>query len=102
MRSDVLMIDYTKLAKLLGGKLTVCRDSIGLKTMFSAHPIFACRHTILSFPLLELTTRLQVIGNLPFNITSQILFSLCDHYRSVRSAVVTMQLEVRRQFRWRK
>ena len=28
------------------------------------------------------------------NSTSQILFTLCDHYQSVRRAVVTMQLEV--------
>eukprot|EP00903_Cladosiphon_okamuranus_P012074 g11335.t1 len=55
--SDVLQLDYTKLAKLRGGPLSV-------------------------------------IGNLPYHITSQILFTLCDHYQSVRRAVVTMQLEV--------
>ncbi|CAN0191223.1 unnamed protein product [Ectocarpus fasciculatus] len=55
--SDVLQLDYTKLAELRGGPLSV-------------------------------------IGNLPYHITSQILFTLCDHYQSVRRAVVTMQLEV--------
>ncbi|GMH59012.1 hypothetical protein TrRE_jg2422, partial [Triparma retinervis] len=39
---------------------------------------------------------LAVIGNLPYYITSQILFALADasHSTSVRSATVTMQLEV--------
>jgi 16S rRNA (adenine1518-N6/adenine1519-N6)-dimethyltransferase len=57
VRSDVLQINYSSLARARGGKLSV-------------------------------------IGNLPYHITSQILFSLCDHYRAVRGAVVTMQLEV--------
>lgn len=57
VESDVLQVDYTKLAELRGGPLSV-------------------------------------IGNLPYHITSQILFTLCDHYLSVRRAVVTMQLEV--------
>ncbi|KAJ8607125.1 hypothetical protein CTAYLR_009162 [Chrysophaeum taylorii] len=38
--------------------------------------------------------RLSVIGNLPYYITSQILFALADHHDSVRRAVVTMQWEV--------
>ena len=38
--------------------------------------------------------RLSVIGNLPFYITSQILFSLADHWKAVDTAVVTMQYEV--------
>ena len=38
--------------------------------------------------------KLSVIGNLPFYITSQILFSLADHWKAVDKAVVTMQYEV--------
>lgn len=38
---------------------------------------------------------LSVIGNLPYNITSQILFSLIDNYKAVNKAVVTSQYEVR-------
>ena len=38
--------------------------------------------------------KINVIGNLPFYITSQILFSLADHWRAVNKAVVTMQYEV--------
>lgn len=39
---------------------------------------------------------LSIIGNLPYYITSQILFALADasHYNAVRSATVTMQYEV--------
>ena len=38
--------------------------------------------------------RLSIIGNLPFYITSQILFSLADSWNAVDKAVVTMQYEV--------
>lgn len=37
---------------------------------------------------------ISVIGNLPYYITSQILFSLADSYKAINKAVVTMQLEV--------
>mmetsp|Transcript_3650 Transcript_3650/g.4146 ORF Transcript_3650/g.4146 Transcript_3650/m.4146 type:complete len:446 (+) Transcript_3650:102-1439(+) len=42
---------------------------------------------------------LSIIGNLPYYITSQILFALADasHYNAVRSATVTMQYEVARR-----
>jgi 16S rRNA (adenine1518-N6/adenine1519-N6)-dimethyltransferase len=42
---------------------------------------------------------LSIIGNLPYYITSQILFALADasHYNAVRSATVTMQYEVGRR-----
>lgn len=38
--------------------------------------------------------RLSVIGNLPYHITSQIMFCLLDNHRAIGQAVVTMQLEV--------
>eukprot|EP00607_Mallomonas_marina_P002785 CAMPEP_0182425906 /NCGR_PEP_ID=MMETSP1167-20130531/12397_1 /TAXON_ID=2988 /ORGANISM="Mallomonas Sp, Strain CCMP3275" /LENGTH=413 /DNA_ID=CAMNT_0024606977 /DNA_START=262 /DNA_END=1503 /DNA_ORIENTATION=+ len=38
--------------------------------------------------------RVSVIGNLPYYITSQILFCLADSHTAVKQAVVTMQLEV--------
>ena len=57
VQSDVLQVDWTALAALRGGPLSV-------------------------------------IGNLPYHITSQILFGLLDNHRAVRQAVVTMQLEV--------
>lgn len=57
VQSDVLQVDWTALAALRGGPLSI-------------------------------------IGNLPYHITSQILFGLLDNHRAVRQAVVTMQLEV--------
>jgi len=38
--------------------------------------------------------RLSVIGNLPYHITSQILFTLADSHQFIRQACVTMQYEV--------
>mmetsp|Transcript_2053 Transcript_2053/g.4324 ORF Transcript_2053/g.4324 Transcript_2053/m.4324 type:complete len:438 (+) Transcript_2053:242-1555(+) len=38
--------------------------------------------------------KLSVVANLPYYITSQVLFSLADAYRAIDTAVVTMQLEV--------
>lgn len=41
--------------------------------------------------------RLNIIGNLPYNISSQIMFSLIDQYKAVNRAVFTAQLEVARR-----
>ena len=38
--------------------------------------------------------RLNVIGNLPYHITTEIFFHLADHHESIHTAVVTTQLEV--------
>ncbi|CAE8611829.1 unnamed protein product, partial [Polarella glacialis] len=57
IRSDVLLVNYTKLAEIRGGPLSI-------------------------------------VGNLPFHVTSQILFTLADHARSIRTANVIMQKEV--------
>jgi 16S rRNA (adenine1518-N6/adenine1519-N6)-dimethyltransferase len=42
----------------------------------------------------EKNAPLYVVGNLPYNITSQILFDLLDARQVVREAIVMMQLEV--------
>ena len=42
----------------------------------------------------EKESRLSIIGNLPYNITSQILFGLLDHHAYINRAVVMMQREV--------
>jgi 16S rRNA A1518/A1519 N6-dimethyltransferase RsmA/KsgA/DIM1 with predicted DNA glycosylase/AP lyase activity len=57
IESDVLQVDWTALANVRGGQLSV-------------------------------------IGNLPYHITSQILFCLIDNHLAIQQAVVTMQLEV--------
>lgn len=38
--------------------------------------------------------KLSVIGNLPYYVVSQILFSLVDNYKAIKTGVFTMQLEV--------
>lgn len=38
--------------------------------------------------------KLSIVANLPYHITSQVLFSLADSYRAINRAVVTMQWEV--------
>ncbi len=40
---------------------------------------------------------LKILGNIPYNITSPILFHLIDHYSSLHSAVLMMQDEVARR-----
>lgn len=60
IRSDVLMVNYTKVAELRGGPLTI-------------------------------------LGNLPFHVTTQVLFCLLDHAAGVRKVRVTMQKEVARR-----
>lgn len=38
--------------------------------------------------------KLSLIGNLPYHITTEILFSLADHCNAIDRAVFTTQLEV--------
>ena len=38
--------------------------------------------------------KLNIIGNLPYYIVSQILFSFADHHKAINHTVLTMQLEV--------
>ncbi len=42
--------------------------------------------------------RLNVIGNLPYHITSEIFFHLADHHAAIHTAVVTSQLEVAERY----
>jgi len=57
VRSDVLLINYTKLAEIRGGQL-------------------------------------NVIGNLPYHVSTQVLFTLADHAASVNKVHVTMAKQV--------
>jgi len=38
--------------------------------------------------------KLKIIGNIPYNITSPILFKMIDHFKEIGSAVLMMQKEV--------
>jgi len=42
--------------------------------------------------------RIRVVGNIPYNLTSEILFWLIDQHDSVEDAVLMVQLEVARRF----
>jgi 16S rRNA (adenine1518-N6/adenine1519-N6)-dimethyltransferase len=42
--------------------------------------------------------RLRVVGNIPYNITSEILFWLFEHHQIVEDATLMVQLEVARRF----
>jgi 16S rRNA (adenine1518-N6/adenine1519-N6)-dimethyltransferase len=48
----------------------------------------------LSFDFAQLGTRLRVVGNLPYNISSPLLFRLCDCASAIRDIHVMLQREV--------
>ncbi len=47
---------------------------------------------------LELGGPLNIIGNLPYHITSEIFFHMADHHKSINSLTVTTQLEVAQRY----
>ena len=47
---------------------------------------------------LEEKRRLRVVGNIPYNITSEILFWLFDQHDAIEDATLMVQLEVARRF----
>lgn len=57
---------------------------------------------VLTVSLIELyrarKRRLRIVGNIPYNITSEILFWLFDHHDVVEDATLMVQLEVARRF----
>jgi len=90
----------------LGSKNLQCIeiDDRSVELLNDKHPNLRVRHEDVlqvNYPQLsELEGGpLSIIGNLPYYITSQILFALADasHSNSIRSATVTMQWEVGRR-----
>ncbi len=60
-------------------------------------PVKAVQADFLQWPLEEVATAgrpLKVIGNIPYHITSPILFRLRDHHKLISRAVIMMQKEV--------
>lgn len=53
-------------------------------------------HDFLTWPMETILNQkpLKFIGNIPYNITSPILFKLLEHYSALNSAVIMMQKEV--------
>ena len=78
---SVVEIDQ-RLAKLLEEKfstdLTVIQDSI----------------LNVSFEQLAEDDRIKIIGNIPYNITSDIIFKIIDNYKYIKGAVLMVQKEV--------
>jgi 16S rRNA (adenine1518-N6/adenine1519-N6)-dimethyltransferase len=92
-----------KLIETYGADALQCVEiderSVGL--LVDKHPGLRVRHADVlqvDYPTMakEVGQPLVVIGNLPYYITSQILFALADasHFGAVHSATVTMQWEV--------
>ena len=87
-----------------GVRLIACdvdaRSLDSLREQLREHPgsIEYLHGDILEVDLAEIAAReqspLRVIGNLPYNITSQILFHLLGHHRIIRDAVFMIQKEV--------
>ncbi|KJP87586.1 dimethyladenosine transferase [Plasmodium fragile] len=74
-------------------------DSRALSVLSRTMPGFDFIHDdVLQINYKELSqskgTKLTVIGNLPFYITSQILFCLLDYHHYIEQAIVTIQYEV--------
>lgn len=74
-------------------------DQRAIKFLREKLPSLTCIHTdVLTVDWHALASerggKLNILGNLPYYITSQVLFSLADHHSAIDTAVVTMQLEV--------
>lgn len=72
----------------------------GLKSLVTERPIEVINGDILTVdfaPLLGSGKRLRVVGNIPYNITSPILFRILDQRGVVEDASLLMQREVARR-----
>ncbi|KAL3810284.1 hypothetical protein ACHAXA_008652 [Cyclostephanos tholiformis] len=105
IHEDVLRVDYRALADDGEGVTSgdddddIAEDGMGgdmSKVEDIGRLSGRCRHPT---GMTTTTIPLSIIGNLPYYITSQILFALADasHSDSVKSATVTMQYEVGRR-----
>jgi 16S rRNA (adenine1518-N6/adenine1519-N6)-dimethyltransferase len=76
------------------------RAVLVLRSMFG-DAVDVLERDVLTVDLTELAQRhrtaLRVVGNIPYNITSAILFWLFEHRTAVRDATLMMQLEVARR-----
>ena len=75
-------------------------DQRAIRFLKEKIPELSCIHTdVLAVDWHALASerggKLNILGNLPYYITSQVLFSLADHHSAIDTAVVTMQLEVK-------
>ncbi len=92
------------LAGSVGGLVAVELDDRivhGLRERFSGEGVEILHRDFLEVDLEALATRhgrpIRVIGNIPYNITSPILFHVLDHRSAVRDLTIMMQREVARR-----
>lgn len=70
-------------------------DERAVAELRGAYPTLDIRHVdVLDFDWRSLEQPLHVVGNLPYNITTPILFSLIDEAPTLMDALLMMQLEV--------
>ncbi len=66
-----------------------------LKTKFSGVPNFTLYHAdFLKWPFPDFANPVKVIGNLPYAVSSPILFKLMEHSEKIQTATVMLQKEV--------
>jgi 16S rRNA (adenine1518-N6/adenine1519-N6)-dimethyltransferase len=71
-----------------------------MEEVFSGGPVVILHRDVLALDLNDLAARygsLRVVGNIPYNITSPILFHALDHRTAVRDVTLLMQREVARR-----
>ena len=71
-----------------------------MEDVFSGTPVVILHRDVLTLDLNDLAARhgpLRVVGNIPYNITSPILFHALDHRTAVRDVTLLMQREVARR-----
>lgn len=86
VESDVLKVDFTQLARDLGVAMSAAGPSHGAKA-----PLEGSEDA--SVPSVG-TVKLRVVGNLPYNISTPILFHLLDHVNAIEDQHFMLQKEV--------
>ncbi len=75
--------------------LDVDRDSVAfLKSQYPEHEENVLLADFLTFPVNTLEPPLSVVGNFPYNISSQIFFRIWDHHEKMDQVVGMVQKEV--------
>jgi 16S rRNA (adenine1518-N6/adenine1519-N6)-dimethyltransferase len=65
-----------------------------LKSELAQRPVEVIEANALTFDFSQFDPPVKVVGNLPYNISSPLLFRLIDHRRGVRSATLMFQKEL--------
>ena len=93
IHKDVLLMDWPELASKKGASTvhTVCALYYTILYMLTIlYNLLTCFYILIYYK----GGPVNIIANLPYNIVSQVLFSLADSYKAIDQAIVTMQWEV--------